>query len=113
MRHANGMRRMRKLLILPIGLLALAIFGFVVMTLWNWLLPALLGVKAVTFWQALGLLALSRILFGGFWRGGRWGRPKFVTNWNQLTPEEQEKFRAGMRRKCGPGPGRDPEVAQS
>ena len=38
--------------------------------LWNWLLPPLFGVRQVTLWQALGLLALSRILFGGFGRGG-------------------------------------------
>lgn len=44
--------------------------GEVVMHLWNWLLPTLFGWRPVTFWQALGLLALSRILFGG-WGGHR------------------------------------------
>ena len=52
--------------------LAIALFVFlgggVVMLLWNWLLPPLFGWREVTFWQALGLLALCRILFGGFGR---------------------------------------------
>lgn len=86
---------------IPIGVLAITLFGFIVMNLWNWLVPALFGGKLITFWQALGVLALSRLLFGGFSRGGR-RRWKVVDNWKQLTPEEQEKFRAAMMRKrCG------------
>jgi len=60
----------------PVGLaLFIALGGEVVMQLWNWLLPALFGWREVTFWQALGLLALCRILFGGFGRGGGSYRP--------------------------------------
>jgi hypothetical protein len=90
-------RRGRKLLLLvPIGILAISIFGFGVMSLWNWLVPALFGGKLITFWQALGMLVLSRILVGGF------SRPRVVHRWEQLTPEEREKFRAAMeRRRCG------------
>jgi len=90
-------RRARKLLVLlPIGILAITIFGFGVMSLWNWLVPALFGGKLITFWQALGMLVLSRILVGGL------SRPRVVHKWEQLTPEEREKFRAGMmRRQCG------------
>ena len=44
--------------------------GILVQWLWNWLLPDIFGLRAVTFWEALGLLALSRILFGGFSKGG-------------------------------------------
>jgi hypothetical protein len=44
--------------------------GIVVQWLWNWLLPELFGLRRITFWQALGLLALCRILFGSFGRGG-------------------------------------------
>jgi len=90
-------RRVRKLLVLiPIGILAIAIFGFGIMSLWNWLVPALFGGKLITFWQALGMLVLSRILVGGF------SRPRVVHKWEQLTPEEREKFRGAMeRRRCG------------
>src|ERR1700689_2640335 len=92
-----GRRRARKLFVLiPIGILAIAIFGFGVMSLWNWLVPELFGGKLITFWQALGMLVLSRILVGGF------SRPRVVHKWEQLTPEEREKFRAAMeRRRCG------------
>ncbi|MEW6320350.1 MAG: hypothetical protein AB1635_04605 [Acidobacteriota bacterium] len=48
----------------------IVIGGFVVRWLWNWLVPDLFGVRAVTFWEALGLLLLSRIMFGGFGRSG-------------------------------------------
>jgi hypothetical protein len=51
-------------------LLFLAVGGVVVQLLWNWLVPGLFNVRAVTFWEALGLLALCRILFGGFGKGG-------------------------------------------
>jgi hypothetical protein len=83
--------------------LALVLFiwigGEVVMYLWNWLLPALFGVHTINLWQALGLLVLSRILFGG-WGGGGNGHHK--SDWKKMTPEEREKFRAEMRsRWCG------------
>jgi len=57
--------------LLSLGFLVfIAAGGALVQQLWNWLLPAIFGVREVTFWQALGLLALCRILFGGFGRGG-------------------------------------------
>ena len=49
--------------------------GVVVQWLWNWLVPDLFGLRRLTIWEALGLLALSRILFGGFGRGGSHGSP--------------------------------------
>ena len=50
--------------------------GFVVRLLWNWLLPPIFGLREITFWQALGLLALCRILFGGFGRGASHAGPR-------------------------------------
>jgi hypothetical protein len=38
-------------------------FGFPVMWLWNWLMPSIFGLRAITFWQAVGLLILSHVLF--------------------------------------------------
>ncbi len=86
----------------PLGIVAMALFalvgGEVVMHLWNWLLPPLFGWRALTFWQALGLLALCRILFGGL--GGHGPRQHRGWKWRdrcrKMTPEEREKFRRAM-----------------
>ena len=54
-----------------IAITAIALlFGYVVMLLWNWLMPAIFGLGAVTFWQAVGVVVLAKLLFGGF---GGWG----------------------------------------
>jgi hypothetical protein len=78
----------------------LAGVGFLVMGLWNWLMPALFGLKLITYWQAVGLLILSKILFGGFrrtgWRG-RDGLHSMRGRWRQRTPEEREQFRQNLR----------------
>jgi hypothetical protein len=53
-----------------LGLGMLALFGWAVMLLWNWLMPAIFGLKTLTFWQAGGLLVLTSILFKGPRPGG-------------------------------------------
>jgi hypothetical protein len=81
----------------PLAILGMLLFAFiggeVVKQLWNWLMPPLFGWGQVTFWQALGLLALCRILFGG--HGYR--------RTHSRTPEERERFRQAMRRRWGFG----------
>lgn len=104
------MRRNRPFKVLKIILMVLAasaVFGFVIQHLWNWLVPAIMGFHSITFWQAIGLFVLSKILFGGFHRHGprgRWGR-QMNERWAQMSPEDREKFRSGMRgwRGCRPG----------
>lgn len=87
------------------GVLAIGLLGFVVMSLWNWLLPTLFGMKAISYWQAMGLLILSRILLGGFHRHHRphfQNRQRMFERWEKMTPEEREKFRQGFRgHHCG------------
>lgn len=92
----------------PLGLMVfIAIGGEVVMHLWNWLLPALFGWRQITFWQALGLLALCRILFGGFGAHGVHDsirsnvRRRMYDRWEQMTPEEREKVRQGLHGRWG------------
>ena len=91
---------------LVIAAVAITVFSFLVMVLWNWLMPILFGRPLITFWQALGLLILSKILFGGF--RGRPGPPQWhwrrrmMERWDQMTPEEREKFRQGLRGGFGP-----------
>jgi hypothetical protein len=95
-------RRVKKIVkILIIGILALTTFGFLVMVLWNWLAPPILGAHTINFWQALGILALSKILFGGFHKhGGHWNG-RMGERWAQMTPEEREKLRQAMASRCG------------
>ena len=87
--------------------LAVALLGWVVMSLWNLLIPGLFGLHPLHFWQALGLLILCRLLFGGFHRGHGRGfhrRHHMMQRWETMTPEEREKFRQGIRgRFCGCG----------
>src|ERR1700712_1778732 len=94
------------LMFLVLFIAAIFIFGAIVMGLWNAILPAVLGVKAITFPQALGILLLSKILFGGFGRRGGWnGRRQHWRNntqekWGSMTAEEREKFKAEWKNRC-------------
>jgi hypothetical protein len=90
----------------PMLVIFIAIGGEVVQHLWNWLLPALFGWQQITFWQAIGLLALCRILFGGGgFGGGGWNRSNYrrrmAERWEKMTPEEREKLGQGLRPRCG------------
>lgn len=93
------------LIILGIAaLLALAVLG-----LWNGVLTDVLDVKAITYWQALGILVLARILFGGFpRRGGGFGPPwmryRMMRQWQSMTPEQREQMRQEMRARFGDWP---------
>jgi len=84
-----------------------AVAGFVTQSLWNWLVPSLFHGPLISFEQTLGLLVLSRILFGGFGRGrGSWAQKR--RQWKQeiarevsnLSPEERENFRQQMQNRC-------------
>ena len=92
--------------------LALFVFigGEVVMHLWNWLAPMLLGLRTVTFWQAVGLLLLCRILFGGGIHGGSGhaksrARRRMEERWEKMSPEEREKFQQWCQTRWGGTPG--------
>lgn len=106
------MKRTKWMWRVPAAILAvvafIAIGGEVVMLLWNWLLPMLFGWRQITFWQALGVLALCRILFGGLGRHGvprsrlrRGMRERMTAGSENMTPEERERFRQGLRGRCG------------
>lgn len=84
------------------AIVALAAFGWIVMLLWNALLPGLFGAPPLRYLQAVGLLVLSRILIGGL-RGhhGRWRHHGWRERWESLTPEERERLRAKYGHHCG------------
>ena len=103
--------RKRWMWIAPAAILGIILFtylgGELVKHLWNWLLPGLFGWRQITFWQALGLLLLCRILFGGLGvRGSHRSnmrsrmRRRMAERWEQMTPEEREKAREHWGR-CG------------
>ena len=90
-------RPFKKIFMIPLIILALAVFGLVTMLLWNALMPAIFGLPVITYLQALGLLLLSKILLGRFGpSGGRGGFKKncgpFRNKWEKMTPEEREEF---------------------
>lgn len=104
--------------IAPAAIAGIALFVFVggevVKLLWNWLVPSIVGWRQITFWEAVGLLALCRILFGGFGRhGGSPGRAavgqriadrmadRVGDKWQRMTPEERERFRQRVLDRCG------------
>ena len=93
-------------MILFFGAIAVTVFGFIVMGLWNSILVQVLSVKVISFWQALGILLLSKILFGGFhgrggWRGGPAWKEKMKQRWDKMTPDERDKFKAEWKNRCG------------
>src|SRR5262245_39446683 len=109
---------MRKRFI-PLVLVGFAAFifvgGEVVKLLWNWLAP-IFGLPLLGFWQALGLLALCRILFGGFGMHGGGQRvhrgriadritdrmaDRFAERLRNMTPEQRERFQQRVRERCG------------
>ena len=95
---------MRKIpVIIMFALVGVFAFSLVVMLLWNNILPVVLHVGAITFWQAMGILVLSKILFSGL-RGRRgmahrkWKKQTFG-QWQEMTEEEKQMFaaRSGCR----------------
>jgi hypothetical protein len=105
MRHHDMSYKKFKLMKGIFILACAGVLGLIVMALWNWLLPEIFpGAHAVNYWQALGLLLLCRILFGGFrghhrdWHEKRehWQR------WQAMTPEERQAFFKNRANFCRP-----------
>jgi hypothetical protein len=97
----------KKIMIFFMVIAAILLFGLVVMGLWNAIIPRVItGVKIISYPQALGILVLSKILFGGFkgsgWaaqRRGRW--IEMQQKMAAMTPEEREKFKSEWKNRCG------------
>jgi len=90
------------------GVLAVTIFGLVTMLLWNWLVPVLFNGPIISFWQALGLLILSKLLFwGAGGKGHHWRSQRYQNHWknklynkfSSMTPEEREALKQKMKEK--------------
>ena len=105
----NQPRRRWRFFFIPLTVIGVVLLvGAVVQWLWNAILPPVLGVGLLNYWQAVGLLVLCRILFGGFrggsapWRKGRWGGapPHIRERWMQMSDEERARFRQSWRERC-------------
>ena len=102
------MRKFWILKMIVIGLITITVFSYVVMLLWNGLVPELFHGPVISFRQALGLLILAKFIFGGMrpgwrhngWRRQQW-RERMQEKMNAMTPEEREKFREQWQRRCG------------
>ena len=107
--HDHSCHKFRFLL--PFAIIGfVALFTFAVHALWNGVLAEVVGVKTITYWQALGLLVLSKILLGGFpgrcgpCGGPRWRGRMMSKHWESLSPEQREKMREEMRHRFGDWP---------
>ncbi len=96
MTHSNTQRKKIKKVVTVIfwvilGTFAMTafalVFGYVIMLLWNWLIPTLFGLGTIGFWQAVGILVLAKILFGGF------GFNKFGGRSRRMKSRFKEKCR--------------------
>jgi hypothetical protein len=69
------------------------LFGWIVMLLWNWLMPEIFGLKTVSYWQAWGLLALSCCLFGRIGGSG-------TGSGGKSDRKRKKELRRYMREEC-------------
>jgi hypothetical protein len=105
--HHYKKRRRRLPVFLLFFVVMLLLLSAVVMLLWNAILPALVGVKNITYGQAVGLLVLCRILFGGFRFGAPPGRRFGPYNnlrekWMGMSEEDKARFRNEWQKRCKP-----------
>ena len=89
-----------------VAVLGYLILGFVTLVLWNWLVPTLFHGPVITYWQSLGLLALSKILFWGFHKKynpnhgpNPYWKQRFREKLATMDPSEREAFKQKMKEK--------------
>lgn len=95
-----------KLIIALLVIAGILLLPYIVMLLWNGILPAVIGVKAITYWQAVGIFILSKILFGGFKPGGKFREKRMMKNhfrekFMNMSTEEREAFKQKWKERCG------------
>ena len=87
-------------ILIPIGI---GLLVWVVMFLWNAILPDVIGVSTISYWQALGIFVLSKILFGGF-KGGPSKRGRFrnkpTDKFMEMTDDQKASFKSEWRSRC-------------
>jgi hypothetical protein len=109
------MRALKILKIVVLVAVAVTVFGWLTKELWNWLIPSIFGLRRITMLEAIGLILLGKILFGGFhkhghhasWNERREWKRRMKARWSEMSEEDRAKFRAGMKGRCGWGGRRD------
>ncbi len=100
-------RPLKVLFFLAMAALFLAAMGWLIMALWNYTLPHLIGVKAISFGQAIALFVLLRLLIGGL-RWGAFGGAKrhqkkrryWKEKWMNMSEEERSHFKKRWKDHC-------------
>jgi Ca2+/H+ antiporter, TMEM165/GDT1 family len=88
-----------------LGIICVSLLGYAIMFLWNSILVPVLSISQISFWQALGIFALSKILFGGMGtsfghrKNGYW-KNEMKEKWGGMSPEEREKIKQEWRNRC-------------
>lgn len=95
--------RQKRYFFAPLALAAVAVFGLLVMWLWNAIMPAVFNLSEINYWQAAGLLILGRVFFGGGWPHRHWRRPYFnhelAAKLKNMSHEERRAFVKRMHEK--------------
>jgi len=105
--QSTGPRRFRGMFVFFFTLAAFALSA-IVMWLWNSILVQVSSVQSISYWQAMGIFVLSRILFGGFHfkrpdiKRPPFAQKQFRDKWMNMSPEDREKMKEMWKRKCGP-----------
>lgn len=101
---SNKFKPFKVLFFVTIFLAFASAASFVVMFLWNAILPDVVGVKPLSFWQAAGLLLLAKILFGGIGgRGEHWKNKRkgdWKNKWMSMNDEERHEMKARWKERC-------------
>lgn len=140
--HHPGLRGLKIAGFVVLGVIGVTVFalafGWLVMILWNWLMPAIFHLGEITYWEGFGLVILGKLIFGGIgahgpgrsrgpWKGGKWrGNPWGGNPWegHQRGPDEWRMYREFWdtegrqafdsfveKKKAEPGPGSEPHDA--
>ena len=90
------------------ALLFFALASLAVQLLWNWIIAPTFSLTSFSYWQAMGLLVLCRILFGHPSFGRHHNRPSFSEQsasqrqkWINMTEEERLQFKNEWKKRCG------------
>ncbi len=107
MENTNLNNRYKKFFFfIPLVLFGLSSISFVVMQLWNWLMPVIFQLPSISFFQAAGLFALSKILFSSFNFNGRNKKAAFKNQvikekMMHMSEEERQQFKEQWKKRCG------------